>query len=530
MENSVKLTNLGMPTQLALEVARQIAEGGSTEGLVRLGVPSTLAAEIARQIDTGGGDVLNPLRLVARGMPTQLAIEVARQIEEGGGGGIVPLSQPRIGMIGPSTVEYNHYGVSDGAGIRNGAAASGPYTWSAAEARMGNLYTEGSNSFPYFTGDNRGTGGAGLADYPAQIAALATRLSGVPAANRVVIYDPGRNDIQTGMTVADFKTAVLRDIADMRTRGFAMIFLSNLWKKPVAYGGVWASGGSARLAVDEINAWMLTLVAADLKIIDFTSTLTNFGNADQDPYANVVRSIDNTHLTNFGGRLAGKAVTAAMTPYISRMVYPAAPAENLIAPFSGTGGAKAGTGITGSVVDGWSMAYTGSSGAVACSTPTIDSKTWQRFIATATNALPASGANITLLKNDLLPIAQGARWGMRARVKIPATLVPYSVLLQLGATLNEGATPYERSGLITGVANLTAQTAVGGAGTNFQNAVKFDGSEDLDLWLESPSFVQGDVGGSNIGVSLTLTIAPGPNAGAAFQFDMGDLQTFTWPI
>ena len=79
MEESAKLVSLGMPTQLALEVARQIVDGASAPNLVRLGVPTQLAIELAKQID-GGADVEN---LATLGMPTQLAVEVARQI--GGG-------------------------------------------------------------------------------------------------------------------------------------------------------------------------------------------------------------------------------------------------------------------------------------------------------------------------------------------------------------------------------------------------------------------------------------------------------------
>lgn len=79
MEESAKLVSLGMPTQLALEVARQIADGASAPNLVRLGVPTQLAIELAWQI-ANGADVEN---LASLGMPTQLAVEVARQIGEG---------------------------------------------------------------------------------------------------------------------------------------------------------------------------------------------------------------------------------------------------------------------------------------------------------------------------------------------------------------------------------------------------------------------------------------------------------------
>lgn len=79
MEESAKLVSLGMPTQLALEVARQISDGANAPNLVRLGVPTQLAKELAWQI-ANGADVEN---LAALGMPTQLAVEVARQMGSG---------------------------------------------------------------------------------------------------------------------------------------------------------------------------------------------------------------------------------------------------------------------------------------------------------------------------------------------------------------------------------------------------------------------------------------------------------------
>lgn len=444
------------------------------------------------------------------------------------GGGVTKLVNPRIGLIGPSTTEQNNYGVSDGNGVRNGWAASGPLAWALAEHRRGSMLLDGQTGAPYFAGDNRGDGGTGFAEYPGQISALAARLSDVPSSGRVVIYEPGRNDLQAGMSVATYKANVLRDIADLRTRGFAYIFLCKIWKKPVAYGGVWAAGGAARLNSDELNLWMDTLVGTDLKLVDFPAFVTNPANADGDPYTNVARAVDNTHLTNLGGRLAGKAVNAALEPYLADRQFPTAPAESLFPELSGSGGSKTGTGVSGNVADGYDVSYSGgASGVVVCSTETINGKNFQRIEASQLSGLAATGANLIMSRTVSVPANK--KTGIRLKAKIPATLVPYMLFFTFGVSAGQGVSPNQRAGLMAGVANITAQTVIGGAGANFQGAVKFDGSEDLDLWLEAPSYVLTTGSPASVTLSLNATVGPSANANI-FSIAIGEIQTFDWPI
>lgn len=448
------------------------------------------------------------------------------------GAGIVAgrglLINPRIGLIGPSTVQNNQYGSNSSSSIRSGNAASGPHTWAMMEHRRGTMLLAGISAAPYWAGDNRGEGSAGFAEYPTQISGLTTRLTstGADPQNTVIIYDPGRNDIQAGMTVAQFKADCLRDIADIRARAIAKyIFLSKLWKKPVAYGGLWASGGAARAAVDEINTWMATLVASDLKLIDFPAFVTNPANADGDPYPNVCRS-DFTHLTNYGGRLAGKAENAALAPYISVRSYPALPVENVVPAFAGTGGVKSGAGVTGNVVDGWTV--TAAAATVACSQETIDGKVYQVLSASQTTGIAATGTDIDFTRTVAIPANK--KTGLRMKVKIPASVVPYMLFFRLGDGTEQGANNNMRAACIAGVADATAQTAIGGAGANFQTTAKFDGSEALDLWLETSSYVETGGSATNIAVAMRIIIGAGAQSSDVFAIKIGEIQTFDWPI
>lgn len=77
-----RLIRLGMATQLASEIARQIGTGaGDPLRLISLGVPYPLADEIAKQINAGTGQAQ---RLMALGVAYPLAIEMAEQIQPAG--------------------------------------------------------------------------------------------------------------------------------------------------------------------------------------------------------------------------------------------------------------------------------------------------------------------------------------------------------------------------------------------------------------------------------------------------------------
>ena len=87
-----RLIRLGMATQLASEIARQIGTGaGNPLRLISLGVPYPLADEIARQINAGTGQAQ---RLMALGVAYPLAIEMAEQILPAGPRLSVALSGP----------------------------------------------------------------------------------------------------------------------------------------------------------------------------------------------------------------------------------------------------------------------------------------------------------------------------------------------------------------------------------------------------------------------------------------------------
>ena len=522
MEESAKLVSLGMPTQLALEVARQIVEGGSTEGLVRLGVPSSLAAEIARQIDTGGGDVLDPLRLVARGMPTQLAIEVARQIEEGSGSSILEAS-PRLGMIGPSTVAHNLTATNTSSIVRGGWNSAGPVLWANAlggqKMRIWNEFNLSDTYGRFYTGDQAGQGGLTYTSWQSMIDYLGARFASLPASERWAFYELGRNDLTVSTTAAHM-AAMAGHIASLRSYGFSRILVAKLWNRHTSAGGVWASGGAARAQVSEINAAIVSTygAASDITIVDFPAFMHDSGSADANPLLSSVRA-DFTHFTSKGAKLGGKAILAAMGGLVATQAYPDATTISL----EGTGGTK--TGVTGSVYNGCTATVNGTAITAVASTVTVEGKPYQRFVASGLEAVASTGSDVQF-SIPVIAATSGQRLGVRCKVKIPVTQALYGFYAALeGGNAAVGGRSYLLSMNRGDV--QTNEVTTGVIGANIAAATEFDGTEAQDLWLETTLPVTAS---GNVSFVARAIFKAGTAAGQTFQFDIGEIQVYAWPV
>ncbi|MFC5760508.1 SGNH/GDSL hydrolase family protein [Rhizobium sp. GCM10022189] len=441
-------------------------------------------------------------------------------------GGGVKLVNPRIGLVGPSTVEYNHYGAINNSVYRNYGLASGPFTWALMRDRRAQILIEPKATGNFIAGDNQGVGGVGGSAYPAQIAAIKTRFAGVPTNKRMIYYDPGRNDLTDGHDLAYYQTFINRDVADMKAFGFAKILIGMLFNRDPAYGPPWEEGGVARATLAQINNWMTATFGADpdIKLIDFPSALIDPGTGN--PLPGTMRS-DYTHLTAKGGDFASVAVSAALAELCDAVPYPAPGADNLIAPLSGTGGSK--TSVTGTVFDDWTAALTvNTTASVVASQVVLDGKSFQRFDISNTTSVPSGGAQLAFTKTTPIAVPANKKIGQRMRVKIPATNVPYMLFALLGTSGFSGIPTAARSHAIASIIDETANTPVEAAGTNFSGGFKFDGTKDMDLWIETPNFVQADVAGSSIGLALRLFFGNG-GAGATLRLDVGEIQTFDWP-
>jgi len=431
---------------------------------------------------------------------------------------------PRIGLIGPSTIAQNNYGAT-ATPWRAGNLSSGPLVWALMQDRLADFRTMAKTTTPFYDGDNQAIYGATQDTYAAQIAALNARMSGV--SNWVAWYEVGRNDVQNnGATGADLIAWTQRDVALLRAGGAKYILLSNLWKKDTSQGGVWAVGGAGRVALDAYNAWLKTYEAAnkDIIVVDYLSALTDPASADGNPYSWVARGVG-THYSAIGAqRAALLAVVPALRKITKPHPYPARPAESLIGALSGTGGTK--TNATGSVVDGWDLSQAAATATVVGSTETINGETFQVAQISAATGTTANGGQLTFSKTANIAVAAGNKVGLRCKVLIPATAIPYGLVIGLGRATGQGDASQARAFAIIPQTGDDPTTVIAAPGAAWAATPKFDGSIPQELWVETSSYVLGATGGSSVAVSIGLLFGPAVAAGDSLTIKVGQIQTF----
>jgi lysophospholipase L1-like esterase len=432
--------------------------------------------------------------------------------------GFSPLSLPTLYVAGASLESRNHGG---DASSRFGHSCVGPLTWAnmldaerlfdlrvAKLAGVSPYWQPGTN----FAGSGASYGAAGsfgssIADQAAEVAAAITPGS-------AVYCSLGRNDLPT-VTAAEYLDNFDTFIATIRAAAPSLIIVPGLWKRDTSAGGTWASGGTSRQDVDDINAGMVTRCAAysNMVYVELQSVMCD-ASGDQNPKAGYL--VDSTHFAPLGAYVAGKAIKAATAGYITPTAFPARSGDDLLTDLSGTGGTLT-NGATGSVADGWTL-LRGASGdamAVAAARFTEGGKEWQRI--TCTRAATHSGGSdsFTFRPTSALSIASDANYVARARIRVPITTVVQ--MFHYGLTeLTSGAT--QRSGAIFGT-------------TDGQDAVIADGaailgyasSEALDLFVETPVMVT-DSGSTRTGdVRFSNAINQG-TAGTTAVYEITDLQ------
>ncbi|PKA40463.1 hypothetical protein CWR43_28230 [Rhizobium sullae] len=408
-----------------------------------------------------------------------------------GGPQIEQADFPRLAILGPSTSQRNTHARNDTPNMY-GFAATGPVSWAR---RMGLRFDHrhlSSATSPYFTGDNYAREGAVFTTISAQCDAVVTAFAGIT--NKWAIIEPGRNDIQNGMSAATFMTNLQTCLDKLIAGGFTVgtnkIVIKGSWKKPSAYGGVWANGGAARATLDEVNALMAAITTTNVLFVD-----TQTGMADpatgslQDPYADTTVS-DFTHLTAKGAQREGAIIYTRLAPYLTSYAYPAADSGNKLPAFSGTTGTLT-NGATGTALTGWDVAKeaVGNVANVVASIVTIDSKQYQRMTLTnmgAANVL-SEAAQFRLASNGAVAhgLAAGTLLAMRARVKIAPTAAPVGLSARIsdlgsgGKQVSAIALPYN-----TATSSEVTQAAAAPASATVH---WLDATAGLDLWLDSPA-------------------------------------------
>ncbi|WP_210526421.1 SGNH/GDSL hydrolase family protein [Rubellimicrobium arenae] len=446
----------------------------------------------------------------------------------------VALTFPRIGLIGPSTIAQNNFGaVYTAAGTpgRVHSLSSGPLIWALMQERIADFRVRPqvpAGSFdPFMDGDNQARSGARATEYPAQIQRLIAEMSSANG-NWGAWYEVGRNDSESGTgSFAELRSYTERDVAALRAGGAKFILISQLWDKDTSYSALWAAGGTARVAMQQYRAWLETYEAEnpDIILVRYSDVLRDPASADGNPYSWVTRT-DGTHYSAIGARRAAKlAVLPALRKVARPRAYPARPAESLLPALTGTAGTR-GTGVTGVVSDGWNLAGNNLL-VVAGSVETINGEQYQVVTVSGGDDLSATGgALIDLSRPAGIVVPAGQRVKLRGRVIIPATTFPYALSFGLGGTGGQGVDNAARSYAVIPQTQSSGPAVVTAANATWAAAPKYDGSEDQELWFETPSYVEGNASGGAIALTLGVYLATAPNAAAAFVMKVGQLQTF----
>lgn len=527
-----QLMSSGLPYKTSTVVLREL-EPGVGQGFrdTPIDISATTPAEVRSQAQAsvGAGRTLRRYRVDGTRNPDGSYTYVILAQDDQGGTTAVPVGRdtldfPRIGLIGPSTIAQNNYGAS-ATPWRAGNISSGPLVWALMQDRLADFRTMAKTTTPFYDGDNQAIYGATQDSYAAQIAALNARMAGVP--NWVAWYEVGRNDVQNnGATGADLIAWTQRDVALLRAGGTKYILLSNLWKKDTSQGGVWAVGGAARVALDTYNAWLKTYEAAnkDIIVVDYLSALTDPASADGNPYPWVARAVG-THYSAIGAqRAALLAVVPALRKITKPHPYPPRPAESLIGALSGSGGTK--TNATGTVVDGWDLSQAAATATVVGSTEVINGETFQVAQISAATGTTANGGQLTFSKTANIAVAAGKKVGLRCKVLIPATAIPYGLVIGLGSATGQGDASQARAFAIIPQTGDDPTTVIAAPGAAWAATPKFDGSIPQELWVETSSYVLGATGGSNVAVSIGLLFGPAVAAGDTLTIKVGQIQTF----
>lgn len=440
---------------------------------------------------------------------------------------VLPADNPRMAIIGPSTA-WRNASAQNNSPNNYGPSAVGPYMWAQRLGLKFDHRLQWRNTSPFVQGDNFGAEGAGFPEIEAQCTAVVSAFTSIT--NKWVSVAPGRNEIQnqTITTVEAYmirvRTCVERLIAGGFTQGTNRILLEGIWKKPTAYGGVWAANGAARALVDPINAAMAAYAGSldNVVFLDMQTGMAIPGDANGNPPSGTTVS-DNTHYAQFGAMRAGRIIRDALAPLLVPYTFPTRPAENVMPAF-GAGGGTLANGATGQVVGGWEVAREASGNVSAVVASIVGGR--QRIDVTTTAGVNAGSeaAHFRLASNGAVAHGRPANTllGMRARVLIPATGVPFGLAFRvtdLGSNGKQGmgiSLPYS-----TGASSMITQAAAVAAGN--LPVLWADGSEDLDLWLETALIPL--VTGSQLRPLLALRY--GPLAGGTIRMDIVDIHTFT---
>ena len=160
------------------------------------------------------------------------------------------------------------------------------------------------------------------------------------------------------------------------------------------------------------------------------------------------------------------------------------------------------------------------------STETINGEAFQVAQISAATGTTANGGQLTFSKTANIAVAAGKKVGLRCKVLIPATAIPYGLVIGLGSATGQGDASQARAFAIIPQTGDDPTTVIAAPGAAWAATPKFDGSIPQELWVETSSYVLGATGGSNVAVSIGLLFGPAVAAGDTLTIKVGQIQTF----
>jgi len=416
-------------------------------------------------------------------------------------GGSSLLSFPPVLLVGASTTRMNTYG--DVSPQRGGPMAGSPISWYqmlyGRRIKFDNQPNLGVTDpdRTYQRGYDYGADGARATDetshspsFTHQIDAAIADWSTTSSKPFMVIVSE-RNDVDGGFTSSQYITAMTALYTKALAAGFKVI-ATELWNPMLtdsssAYTGASAPGRQVTLDFNTwVNAnWQSLGITA---LVPLFAAMTDTGTSGNPPKTGY--TADTRHYSPKGGKAGAAAYAAVFNAIAAARTYGAPDANNIFSAFTASGG-TANTGVTGTLSGNVqaTKSVPGSTATIVAATAqdSTTNEIFQRLTISNTTGVTAPGEIVTLEPITMPTPAAGVTHGYRQRVRIKATNVPYAIY----ATMQDDGASQARVNAITPITNVSGNTPTASPATGIQ---WFDGSTDLDLWLDSPGIAWSGAG------------------------------------
>lgn len=370
-------------------------------------------------------------------------------------GPVLPLTNPRIGLVGPSTARRNTGAFESGASRAVSEMTSGQLSWLHwlfPNFQFVNIRDTLDPNSRGFSGDNFGVDSMEIAD---QIA-FVDEVIAHPEIYDVLLWITGRGatDFTNATTVPGYCDPIKAKILQAKAVGIYVIW-ENLWPRDSTLGSPWDIGSACRQTLIDVNEEMRTWCALhNIGYIDARKTMV--GNTDLNPADNPLANfitVDKIHYAAAG------ALAVAYNEYLPKFEiwfteltkWLASDPDNIAPAMTGDGGTLLNTATSSpaspvQVPANWSAGRAAAGQARSCTISTVDDAEghWTRFAIGSTGSPTANGEGITMrpTTNPIVSFWDTTKW-YEARIDVVAEdtwigWTAWALLLQDGATPQQG--------------------------------------------------------------------------------------------